>query len=159
MHVWLENSTWCNSATRTHEGVPGHLQVDTRYKQRTQVQLRHRLAAPPTLRRLHVPPRLLIRVTLALHQLHCAPRLLTATTSCSGSTSTTPSCRLTSHQSVALALVVRPVSVSCGTTTRRSDCTGSTVPMSCIRTRHLDSTSRQSVTLALTVCPVYSVVR
>jgi hypothetical protein len=42
------------------------------------------------------------------------------------------SCRL-----VALALVVRPVTASRGATTRRPDCTGSTTPMPCIRTRCL----------------------
>jgi hypothetical protein len=43
----------------------------------------------------------------------------------------------TSHRSVALALVVRPVTASRGTTTRCPDCTGSTAPMPCIRTRRL----------------------
>jgi hypothetical protein len=43
--------------------------------------------------------------------------------------------RSTSRWSVALALAVRPVTASRGTTTRRSDCTGSTAPMLCIRTR------------------------
>jgi hypothetical protein len=54
---------------------------------------------------------------------------------------------------------VRPVSASRSATTRRPDCTGSTVPMPCIWTRRLDSTSYQSVALALAVCPVYFVVR
>jgi hypothetical protein len=111
-----------------------------------------------------------------------------------------PSRRSTSHRSVALALAVRPVTTSHGGTIRRPDCTGSTTPMPCIRTRRLAArhlvgrlhwlsscvrslrlaarlpssglhrlycvyvvhpdapsqrlTSRQSVALALTVCPV-----
>jgi hypothetical protein len=48
-----------------------------------------------------------------------------------------PSRRSTSRRSVALALAERPVTASRGATTRRSDCTGSTAPMSCIRTRRL----------------------
>jgi hypothetical protein len=47
--------------------------------------------------------------------------------------------RSTSRRSVALALAVRSVTVSRGATTRRPDCTGSTVPMLCIRTRRLDA--------------------
>jgi hypothetical protein len=50
-----------------------------------------------------------------------------------------PSRRSTSHRSVALALAVRSVTASRGATTRRPDCTGSTVPMPCIRTRRLDA--------------------
>jgi hypothetical protein len=60
------------------------------------------------------------------------------------STSTTP-CAVTTHLPVARVLhqlrraprllVVRPVTPSRGTTTRRPDCTGSTAPMSCIQTR------------------------
>jgi hypothetical protein len=46
-----------------------------------------------------------------------------------------PSRRSTSRRSVALALVVCPVTAMRGATTRRPDCTGSTAPMSCIRTR------------------------
>jgi hypothetical protein len=45
----------------------------------------------------------------------------------------------TSHRSVALALTMRPVTASRGATTRRTDCTGSTVPMPCIQTRRLDA--------------------
>jgi hypothetical protein len=45
--------------------------------------------------------------------------------------------RSTSFQSVTLALVVRPVTVPRCSTTRRPGCTGSTAPVSCIRTRHL----------------------
>jgi hypothetical protein len=48
-----------------------------------------------------------------------------------------PSRHSTSHRSVALALAVRPVTASRGATTRRPDCTDSTAPMSCIRTRRL----------------------
>jgi hypothetical protein len=48
-----------------------------------------------------------------------------------------PSHRSTSRRSVALALAVRPVTTSRGATTRRPDCTGSTAPMPCIRTRRL----------------------
>jgi hypothetical protein len=48
-----------------------------------------------------------------------------------------PSCRSTSHWSVALALAVRPVPASRGVTTRHPDCTSSTAPMLCIRTRRL----------------------
>jgi hypothetical protein len=48
-----------------------------------------------------------------------------------------PSRRSTSRRSVALALTVRPVTASRGATTRCPDCTGSTAPMSCIRTRGL----------------------
>jgi hypothetical protein len=63
-----------------------------------------------------------------------------------------PSRHSTSPRSVALALVVRPVTASRGATTCRPDCTGSTAPMLCIRTRRLDaSTSRRSVALALAV--------
>jgi hypothetical protein len=47
--------------------------------------------------------------------------------------------RSTSRRSVALALAVRPIAASRGVTTRRPDCTGSTVPMPCIRTRRLDA--------------------
>jgi hypothetical protein len=47
--------------------------------------------------------------------------------------------RSTSCRSTALALAVRPVTASRGVTTRHLDCTGSTAPMSCIRTRHLDA--------------------
>jgi hypothetical protein len=47
--------------------------------------------------------------------------------------------RSTSCRSTALALAVRPVTASRGVTTRHLDCTGSTAPMSCIRTRHLDT--------------------
>jgi hypothetical protein len=47
------------------------------------------------------------------------------------------SCHSTSRRSVALALVVRPVTPSRGVTTRRPDCTSSTAPMSCIRTHCL----------------------
>jgi hypothetical protein len=43
----------------------------------------------------------------------------------------------TSRWSVALSLTVRPVTASSGATTCRPDCTGSTAPMSCIRTRRL----------------------
>jgi hypothetical protein len=50
-----------------------------------------------------------------------------------------PSRRSTSRRLVTLALTVRPLTTSRGATTRRSDCTGSTAPMSCIRTRHLDA--------------------
>jgi hypothetical protein len=50
-----------------------------------------------------------------------------------------PSCRSTSCRSVALALVVRPVTASRGATTCRPDCTGSTAPMSCIWARRLDA--------------------
>jgi hypothetical protein len=58
--------------------------------------------------------------------------------------------RSTSRRSVALALAVRPVTASHGVTTSRPDCTGSTAPMPCIRTRRLDaSTSHRSVALAL----------
>jgi hypothetical protein len=49
----------------------------------------------------------------------------------------TPSRRSTSRRSVALALAVHPVTASRGATNRRPDCTGSTVPMLCIRTRRL----------------------
>jgi hypothetical protein len=45
--------------------------------------------------------------------------------------------RLTSCPSVALALTVCPVTAFRGATTRRPDCTGSTTPMSCIRTHRL----------------------
>jgi hypothetical protein len=45
--------------------------------------------------------------------------------------------RSTSRRLVALDLAVRPVTVSRGTTTHRLDCTGSTAPMPCIRTRRL----------------------
>jgi hypothetical protein len=48
-----------------------------------------------------------------------------------------PSRCSTSRRSAALALAVRPVTASRGATTRRPDCTGSTAPMSCIRTRRL----------------------
>jgi hypothetical protein len=48
-----------------------------------------------------------------------------------------PSRRSTSRRSVALALAVRLVTVFRGATTRRPDCTGSTAPMPCIRTRRL----------------------
>jgi hypothetical protein len=48
-----------------------------------------------------------------------------------------PSRRSISRRSVALALAVRLVTASRGATTRRPDCTGSTAPMSCIRTRRL----------------------
>jgi hypothetical protein len=47
------------------------------------------------------------------------------------------SCRSTSRRSVGLALTVRPVTASRGATTRRPDCTSSTVSMLCILTRHL----------------------
>jgi hypothetical protein len=47
--------------------------------------------------------------------------------------------RSTSRRSVALALVVSRVTASRGATTCRLDCTGSTVPMPCIRTRRLDA--------------------
>jgi hypothetical protein len=48
-----------------------------------------------------------------------------------------PSRHSISCRSIALALAVRPVIASRGATTRRPDCTGSTAPMPCIRTRHL----------------------
>jgi hypothetical protein len=48
-----------------------------------------------------------------------------------------PSRSSISRRSVALALTVRPVTTYRGATTRRPDCTGSTAPMSCIRTRRL----------------------
>jgi hypothetical protein len=48
-----------------------------------------------------------------------------------------PSRRSTSRRSVALALAVRSLTVSRGATTRRSDCTGSTAPMPCTRSRRL----------------------
>jgi hypothetical protein len=48
-----------------------------------------------------------------------------------------PSRCSTSRRSAALALAVRPVTASRGTTNRRPDCTGSTAPMPCIRTRRL----------------------
>jgi hypothetical protein len=48
-----------------------------------------------------------------------------------------PSRRSTSRRLVALALAVRSVTASRGVTTRRPDCTGSTVPMPCIRTCRL----------------------
>jgi hypothetical protein len=44
-----------------------------------------------------------------------------------------------SRRSVALALAMRPLTASRGATTRRTDCSGSTVPMPCIRTRRLDA--------------------
>jgi hypothetical protein len=47
--------------------------------------------------------------------------------------------RSTSRRSLALALAVRPVTTSRGATTHRLDCTGSTAPMLCIRTRRLDA--------------------
>jgi hypothetical protein len=47
------------------------------------------------------------------------------------------SCRSTSCRPVALALAVRPVTASRDAITRRPDCTGSTAPMLCIRTRRL----------------------
>jgi hypothetical protein len=50
-----------------------------------------------------------------------------------------PSRRSTSRRSIALALAVRPVTASRGTTTRHPNCTCSTVPMPCIRTRCLDA--------------------
>jgi hypothetical protein len=50
-----------------------------------------------------------------------------------------PSHRSTSRQSVTLALAMRPVTAYRGATTRCLDCTGSTAPMLCIRTRHLDA--------------------
>jgi hypothetical protein len=43
----------------------------------------------------------------------------------------------TSRRSVALSLAVHPVTVFRGATTHRPDCTGSTAPMPCIRTRRL----------------------
>jgi hypothetical protein len=49
----------------------------------------------------------------------------------------TPSHLSTSCQSVALALAVRPITAYRGATTRRPDYTGSTAPMSCIRTCRL----------------------
>jgi hypothetical protein len=48
-----------------------------------------------------------------------------------------PLCPSTSCRSVALALVMRPVTASRDATTRRPDCTVSTALMSCIRTRRL----------------------
>jgi hypothetical protein len=62
-----------------------------------------------------------------LHQLYCAYVVHP----------NAPSRRSTARQSVALALAVRPVTASRGATTRRPDCTGSTAPMSCIRTCRL----------------------
>jgi hypothetical protein len=63
--------------------------------------------------------------------------------------------RSTSRRSAALALVVRPVTASRGATTCHPDCTGSTAPMPCIRTRHLAGRlSRRLATLALAVRPV-----
>jgi hypothetical protein len=50
-----------------------------------------------------------------------------------------PSRRSTSRRSLTLALAVHPVTASRGATTRRLDCTGSTAPMPCIQTRHLDA--------------------
>jgi hypothetical protein len=50
-----------------------------------------------------------------------------------------PSRRSTSRRTVALALAVRPVTASCGATTCRRACTGSTAPMSCIWTHRLDA--------------------
>jgi hypothetical protein len=67
--------------------------------------------------------------SFGLHQLYCAYAVHPDA----------PSRRSTSRRSVALALIVRPVTASCSATTRRPDCTGSTAPMSCIRTRHLDA--------------------
>jgi hypothetical protein len=64
-----------------------------------------------------------------LHQLYCAYAVHPDA----------PSCRSTSCRSVALALAVRPVTASRGATTHRPDCTSSTAPMSCIRTRRLDT--------------------
>jgi hypothetical protein len=51
----------------------------------------------------------------------------------------TPSRRSTSRRSVALALAMCPVTASRGATTCGPDCTGSTSPMPCIRTRCLDA--------------------
>jgi hypothetical protein len=48
-----------------------------------------------------------------------------------------PSRRSPSRRSVALALAVHPVTASRGATTRRPDCTGSTMLMPCIRTHRL----------------------
>jgi hypothetical protein len=47
--------------------------------------------------------------------------------------------RSTSRRLVALALAVRLVTASRDATTRCPDCTGSTAPMPCIRTRRLDA--------------------
>jgi hypothetical protein len=65
--------------------------------------------------------------TSGLHRLYCAYAVH----------SDAPYRRLTSRRSVALALAVHPVTACRGATTRRPDCTGSTVPMLCIRTRRL----------------------
>jgi hypothetical protein len=66
-----------------------------------------------------------------------------------------PSRRSTSRQSAALALVVCPVTASRGATTCHPDCTGSTAPMSCIRTHHLAGRlSHRLATLALAMRPV-----
>jgi hypothetical protein len=63
-----------------------------------------------------------------------------------------PTFRSTSHWSVALALVVRPVTVSRGSTTRRPDCTGSTAPVPCIRTRRLGARLHFSRSHWLSLC-------
>jgi hypothetical protein len=62
-----------------------------------------------------------------LHQLYCAYAVHSDASS-RGSTS---------HQSVALALAVHPVTASRDVTTHHPTCTGPIAPMSCIRTRRL----------------------
>jgi hypothetical protein len=71
-----------------------------------------------------------------------------------------PSRRSTSRRPVALALTVRPVAASRGTTTHRPDCTGSTAPMPCIQTHCLNAQLLVSRSHWLSPCvPGLSVVR
>jgi hypothetical protein len=114
------------------------------------------LPAVGALHQLRRAPRLLISrshgvyINYAVHSDYSSPGRTgsTSTTSCAATTRLpvaralpqpyhVSSYHSASRRSVALALAVRPVTASRGATTRRPDCTSSTAPMLCIRTRRL----------------------
>jgi hypothetical protein len=157
MHVWLENSTWCNSATHTQTSYQ-EVSRSPLGSQATYTSTSTQIMAALALLQPCRAPRVLVTRSHGLY-LNCAVRRDYSSPGRTGSTSTTscaadtrlpvtralpqpchaPSCRSTSRRLVALALTMRLVTASRDATTRRPECTGSTAPMSCIRTRNLDA--------------------